>query len=110
VVAGVAPDKVEQAVEIIRAEILRMQDELVSEQELIENKTFFNGQLVLGLEMNEGVADSLVMMELYQLGLDYLHNYHALIDAITREQVQAAVQQYLSPDAYAIGIAGPPAP
>lgn len=107
VIAGVAPDRVEQAVESIRAEIRRLVEEPVGEDELAENKSFFKGQLVLGLETNEGVAASISSMELYDLGLDYLERYGEMIDALTVEDVQAAARRYLDPDAYALAVAGP---
>jgi len=105
--AGVAPDKVNQAVDTILAEIKRIVEEPVSDEELNDNKSFFRGQLVLGLETNDGVAGTLKNMELYNLGLDYLLTYADTIDAITAEDVQAAAQKYLSPDTYALAVAGP---
>jgi zinc protease len=94
-------------VESIRAEIRRIVDEPVLPEELADNQSFFKGQLLLGLETNEGVASSVLSMELHQLGLDYLLNYTKLIDSITTADVQAAAQAYLNPDAYALAVAGP---
>jgi zinc protease len=105
--AGVAPQNVERAVESIRAEIRRIVEEPVLPEELSDNQSFFKGQLLLGLETNEGVAGSVLSMELYQLGLDYLLNYTEMVDAITIADVQAAAQAYLNPDAYALAVAGP---
>jgi zinc protease len=105
--AGVAPENVERAVESIRREIKRIVEEPVTSEELTDNKSFFKGQLMLGLETNEGMAGSIMLMEKYQLGLDYLVRYPAMIDAITAEEVQAAASHYLDPDAYALAIAGP---
>jgi len=47
-------------------------------------------------------------MERYDLGLDYLQRYDALIGGITAERVQAVAQRWLDPDAYALAVAGPP--
>lgn len=105
--AGVAPENVKRAVDSIRHEIRRMVEEPVTDEELADNKSFFKGQLVLGLETNEGVAASLMNIEQHQLGLDYLHHYAEMMDAITVEDVQQAAQHYLDPDSYALAIAGP---
>ncbi len=105
--AGVEPPNVNLAIETIRREISRMVDEPVSDEELADNKSFFKGQLVLSLETNEGVAATILSMELYDLGLDYLHNYVAMIDSITAAEIQAAAQHYLNPDIYALAVAGP---
>jgi zinc protease len=108
VVAGVNPANVERAVSSIRDEIRRMCEEPVGEEELGDNKAFVTGSLPLRLETNEGVARSIINMERYGLGLDYLQRYAGLIDEITAEQVQAVAQRWLDPDVYALAIAGPP--
>jgi zinc protease len=61
------------------------------------------------LETNEGVARTILSMERYNLGLDYLQRYKDLIDAVTPERVRAAARRWLDPDAYALAVAGPPA-
>jgi zinc protease len=109
VVAGVNPANVEQAVSSVRAEIRRICQELVDEQELNDNKAFITGSLPLRLETNEGVARSILNMERYDLGLDYLQRYADLINEITVERVQAVAQRWLDADAHALAIAGPPA-
>jgi zinc protease len=107
VIAGVDPANVERAVESIRHEIGRMVGEMVTPEELSDNKSFFKGQLLLGLETNEGVAASLMNVELHQLGLDYLRQYVDMIDALAAEDIQAAARHYLDPDAFALAVAGP---
>jgi zinc protease len=108
VVAGVDPLNVEQAIASIRAEIRRMCEENVGEEELNDNKAFITGSLPLRLETNEGVARSILNIERYDLGLDYLQRYEGLINEITAERVQTAARQWLDPDAYALAVAGPP--
>jgi zinc protease len=107
VVAGVNPAKVRQAVDSAVAEVERIVSEPVSEEELADNKANFTGRLPLNLESNEGVASSILNMETYHLGLDYLRRYADMINAISREEVQAAARKYLSPKAYALAVAGP---
>jgi zinc protease len=106
--AGVDPLNVEQAIASIREEIRRICEEKVEEEELSDNKAFITGSLPLQLETNEGVARSILNMERFSLGLDYLQRYRGLIDEITTEQVNAVAQRWLDPDAYILAIAGPP--
>jgi len=108
VIAGVNPANVERAVASIRDEIRRICQEPVGEKELADNKAFITGSLPLQLETNEGVARSILNMEHYDLGLDYLQRYAGLIGEITAERVQAVAQRWLNPDAYALAVAGPP--
>lgn len=105
--AGVSPQNVQQAVESILAEISRITTELVDEAELEDNKANFIGRLPLGLESNEGVAGTILSMETYGLGLDYLQRYRELVSSVTREQILTVAQQYLRPEAYTVGSAGP---
>jgi len=106
--AGVNPANVEPAITSIRAEIRRICEEPVDEEELNDNKAFITGSLPLRLETNHGVARSILNMERYNFGLDYLQRHADLIEQITVEQVQAVAQRWLDPDAYALSIAGPP--
>ncbi len=106
-VAGVNPQNVEQAVESILVELRRLRDTPVESDELDDVKAYLTGSLPILLETNEGVARSLLDMELYDLGLDYLQRYPGLIEAITAQEVQEAARTYLNPEAYALAIAGP---
>ncbi len=110
VIAGVNPANVERALDAIRDEIRRIVSEPVQESELADVKANFIGRLPLQLETIEGVAGSLLSMERYELGLDYLRRYPDLISAITPEAALAAVRHYLNPDVYALAIAGPELP
>ena len=105
--AGVAPEHVERAIASILAEIARLRHEPVSDQELEDSCDYLTGSLPLRLETNEGVADTLLHMELYELGDDYVMRYPQLIRSVTKEQVQQAAQHYLDPEHYALAIVGP---
>jgi zinc protease len=105
--AGVNPANVERAVSSVRDEIRRLQDEPVPADELDDNKSFLIGSLPIHLETNDGVAEMLLDLELYELGLDYLQRYPEMIAAITAEEIQGAAQKYLSADHYALAVAGP---
>jgi zinc protease len=105
--AGVAPENVEQAIELIQAEIKRFVSEPVEAEELSDSQANFVGRLPLALESNAGVAGALLNLERYNLGLDYYRNYAEQIEAITVEDVLAAAQKYFDPEKLAIAVAGP---
>lgn len=105
--AGVAPEHVARAIEAIRTEIVRMRDEVVSEQELEDAQDYLTGTLPLRLETNEGITATLLDMELYSLGDDYIIRYPSIIRAVTREEIQAVVRKYLDVERFALAIAGP---
>jgi zinc protease len=105
--AGVAPDKVDQAISSILDEVARIQNELVPAEELGDSQAYRIGSLPVGLETNSGIANVVTDMELYGWGLDYLLEYPDLVRAITPAQVQTAAQKYLSTEHLGIAVAGP---
>ncbi len=108
VAAGVAPDNLEKAIELIKTELRRFIAEPVTKQELSDVQSNYIGRLPLSLESNSGVASALLTMERYQLGLDYLQGYEKMIREITAESILEASRQYLDPDRLAISTAGTP--
>lgn len=104
---GVAPDKVEQALDSIRHEVRVLCEELVPAEELDDCKAFRTGSLPVSLETNSGLADVISNIALYDLGWDYLAQFPDLINNITAEGMRAAARKYLDADNVIITIAGP---
>lgn len=105
--AGVRPENVNPAIALIQQEIQRFTQELVTPQELADSQDNYIGRLPLSLETNQGIANALINLERYQLGLDYYQLYPERIAAITAEQILETACQYLNPERLAIAIAGP---
>jgi zinc protease len=105
--AGVNPANLEQAIEQITGEIRRITREPVSDDDLADNQAYFTGRLPLQLESNEGIAYTLLNMETFDLGLDFLTTYHDRIYRLTKDDLLETAQRYLNPDALVIGIAQP---
>ena len=108
--AGVNPAHVEQAIESMMTEFARLSAQPVSADELADSKAYLTGVLPLTLETNEGIAATLLNMEWYGLGLDYLLRYPALIERVTVEDVQRVAQTYLQPERCVVVVAGPENP
>jgi zinc protease len=107
VLAGVDPENVQQAIELIRFELRRFTSKPVSKQELADVKEEFIGSLPLSLESNAGVAAALVNLERHQLGLDYYRNYATMLRQVNREEVLQAARHYLDPERLGVAVAGP---
>jgi zinc protease len=106
-IAGVDPANVERAVEGILQEVRRLRDEPVPDEDLGDSQSFMTGSMPLRLETNEGLSSTLLTMEQYDLGLDYLLLFADLVNAVTAQDIQDVAQAYLDPDVYALAIAGP---
>ncbi len=104
--AGVNPENINHAVDLIRKEIHRFRTEPVFSEELSDSKSNFIGRMPLTLETNSGVSGALLNIERYDLGLDYYQRFSDLVNAVTIEDVLRTAAEYFKPDTLAVGIAG----
>jgi zinc protease len=109
-VGGVAPSEIASAIDGIRVVIRRLCDEPVSSQELRDAQTMLHSSSLMRTVRGDDVAITLLELELYDLGLDYLQRYPELVNAVSVEDVQAVACKYLDPDVYALVVAGPAPP
>ena len=105
--AGVNPENVQRAVDSGLDEASRLADEPPSDEELSLTKQAMIGSLPLRLERNAGIADVLLSIEAYGLGLDYLECYPRLVEAVTGDDVRSAAARFIGRDAYTLVTAGP---
>jgi zinc protease len=105
--AGVNPVNLERAIDLIRKEVDRFVREPVTAQELQDTQDNYIGRLPLSLESNGGVANSLLNLERFQLGLDYYRRLPQMIREITTAQVLEAAKSYLHPENLLVVSSGP---
>jgi zinc protease len=107
VTAGVNPQNVKKASDLIVDELKRFVQEGVTVDELADTKANFIGRLPLSLESNGGVANALLNIERHNLGLDYYRRYADLVNEVTADQVLSTARKFINPDKLAIAVAGP---
>ncbi|HWQ46859.1 MAG TPA: pitrilysin family protein [Longilinea sp.] len=105
--AGVNPVNLDRAVELIRHELQRFTTEQVSKEELEDSQANFIGRLPLSLESNAGVANALLHLERFELGLDYYQRFPGLVQKVTPKEVLETAHKYIDPDKLVIASAGP---
>ena len=105
--AGVNPQNVKKASELIQDELKHFVQEGVTADELTDTKANFIGRLPLSLESNGGVANALLNIERHQLGLDYYHRYKDLVNEVSAEDVLTTARKFIDPDRLVIAVAGP---
>ena len=105
--AGVNPQNVKKATDLIVDELKRFVQEGVTMDELADSKANFIGRLPLSLESNGGVASALLNIERHNLGLDYYRRYADLIDVVTGEDVLNTARKFIDPTRLAMAVAGP---
>ena len=105
--AGVSPKDVDQAVASIADETRRIQTYEVDVEELEDAQSYLTGVLPIALERAAGVAATLLSIEYYDLGLDYLDRYPGIINGLTRDDLRRAARTHLDADRFVIATAGP---
>ncbi len=104
--AGVNPKNITKAVDLIIKEINRFCAEPVTQNELEDSKSNYIGRLPLSLESNSGIANSILNLERFGLGLDYLQRYPGLVNAVTSEQILETARLYINPEKLIVVSAG----
>jgi zinc protease len=105
--AGVNPANIEQAIAAIVHEIGQFGADGPTDEELADARDYMTGSLALGLETNDGIAGTLLGIERYSLGLDYISRYPAIIRGVSAEQIVEVARKYLSTEDYVVSVAGP---
>jgi len=95
-----------QAIAGVLAELKRIRESPVSDQELAEAKSFLMGSFPLRLDSTAKLAQVLAQVEFYGLGFEYFSQYPKWIERVTKEDVQRVAKQYLDPQRYALVVVG----
>lgn len=97
--AEMDPANRDRFVEIVRAELQRMQDEPVSDDDLRRARSMARSSVAFATESGADVAMFLGEAELYGNVLDAV-NLSKTLEQTTAADIQRAAQLYLNPDAY----------
>jgi zinc protease len=104
---GTEPSKAAQVeTELLKeAELLRTEG--LTAEELKRAKAKIIGQKKIARQELGGLAQAQALDELYGLGYAYGDTEDAKYEAVTLEQIKAAAQKYLKPDAFVVSIQKP---
>lgn len=106
VVAGVNPDNLERAIDLILDELRRFTSEPVSKEELDDSRTQMIGRLPLSFETNSATAQALLSLERYKLDFDYYRDLPDTLAKITPQQILEVARQYWQLDRLVIASSG----
>jgi zinc protease len=102
-------DRIQEALEIIRAEVKRMAEEGPTAAELEAAKKYIVGAYAINnLDSSGSIANTLVELQLDHLGIDYIDRRAGVINAVSVEETKAAAKRLLTAEP-AILILGPAA-
>lgn len=102
----VGADVTQSAIREIKAEIARLRNELIGEEELSVVKNILTGEFMRILDGPFGIAD--VTIENIQCGTDndYVNRFLSEVKGITSERLRNLAQTYLAPEGFAVIVVG----
>jgi zinc protease len=86
------------AIQATLDQIKRIRTEKVSPKELSETQSFYDGYFPLQFETPEQIATQILIVEIHDLGEDYIKNFRKNINAVTADDILRVAQKYLDPD------------
>ena len=92
----------------IKANMTKMVEEGMTEQELADAKSYLTGSYPLGFDSNAKIAGNMMGVRLDGLPVDFFDKRNAMVEAVTLEDVNRVAQEYLSPDNFTFVIVGEP--
>jgi zinc protease len=92
----------QEALKLIVAQLRDIQNQPVSDHELVSAKKYLIGSFPLRLDRQSQIVSFMLQVELYGLGLDYAERYPKLIGGVTNLDVKETALKYLHPDALSL--------
>lgn len=107
---GVGTDNghVKETIEITKAEIAKMRDGGISDDELKDAKAFLTGSYPLRFDSNSKIANNLLGLYLEGFDKDYINRRNAEIEAVTKDEVAAVAKRLLDPAKFYWVVVGKP--
>jgi zinc protease len=93
-----APDKLDEAVAVVRGQLDRVRSDGVTAAELDRARSYLIGSHQIAMQRRAAVANALAYHEAYGLGWETWSRYDEAIRAVRPAEVAAAAATYLRPD------------
>lgn len=100
--------RVKEAMDLAKAEIAKMRDTGITEQEMQDAKAYLTGAYALNFDSNSKIASGLLGLYLQGFDKDYINRRNAEIEAVTMDEVKAIAQKLLDPAAFYFIVVGKP--
>ncbi|MGB5950585.1 MAG: pitrilysin family protein [Parvibaculum sp.] len=96
------------ALSLVRAELARMAEGGLTDQELADAKTYLTGSYPLRFDSNTEIAGELLGIQQEDLGIDYVDRRNGLIEAVTKEDIARVAKRLFRSDRLIVSIVGEP--
>jgi predicted Zn-dependent peptidase len=105
--AGLAKDRLDEALREIVSELNKIKNELLTDEELARVKKKFSASMRLALETSDSYADYYGFQELFGLKVKEIEEKIAIFEKITAKQIQAVAKQIFTAKNANLAIVGP---
>ena len=105
--AGTDLERVEETIEALVAELRKLRDEPVPEEELLRTKELRKGRLLMGFEDSRSVAAWIGSQEATYGEIKTPEEVMAKIEAVTAAEVQELAQELFQPERLSLALIGP---
>ncbi len=107
VCAGVDPRSVEQTIEAILRELVKLRDERISDAEISKARELGKGRLLLRMEDTRSVAGWIGGQELLTGNIRTVDEVVAILDTVTAEDLQRVARELFRTDKLSLALVGP---
>lgn len=97
-----------EVIDIVKAQMLRLQTEKVGDKELADAKSYLTGSLPLSLTSTDDIAGIVLGMRTNDFPTDYLDTYAANINKVTADDLMRVAKRVLKPEVAVIVLVGKP--
>jgi zinc protease len=95
-----------EALRLMKAEMVKLQEQLVSPRELSDAQAYLAGSFPLTIETPNDIAVQVLNAVFYELPLDEIGTFHTRVVSVTPNDVQRVARQYIQPDSLSIVLVG----
>jgi zinc protease len=97
-----------QSLEVIESELKRLAEQGPTAEELDSAKSYLTGAYALRFESSSSIANQLLWIQIEDLGLDYVNQRNALIEAVTLDDISGVAKRLIEADRLITTIVGKP--
>jgi len=103
-------EAVGKSLEVIESELRRIAEQGPTPEDLESAKSYLTGSYALRFESSSSIASQLLWVQIEDLGIDYVNQRNALVEAVTLDDIKRVAKRLIEADRLITTIVGKPEP
>jgi len=95
-----------EGIKEVLKEVERLRGGTISDKEIEDARAFLIDSFPMRIETGRRIADFLIGVEYYKLGMDYIDKYPDYIKGVTKDDIQRVAREYLKPEGFIFILVG----